>query len=618
MKHSLLALALVAPALMMADEKPAAVCARPLTMISPRQEQEALVHKLSVTAEAVAGRRRASVPPGGTAPPFAFPPTVNFIDADLFAAMKKDNVAPTQLASDTEFLRRVTLDLTGQIPDSATVQSFLADTSANKRAKMIDQLLASDAFVDRWTMWFGDLVQNVSAASNSREFPGGRNAYYQYIHDSIKGGKAYDQMVREIISGLGDSYSVGQANFIVRQLQPNGPPQDAYDNLAASSGAQFLGMPLLCLSCHNGLGHLDLVNTYLKSHTRYDFWGNAAFFAKARAQRQSADPNNKNILKYMVSDAANGAYQLNTNSGNKTPRTPFNGETTVAPVFFLTGEGPRPGEPWRDAYGRILTANPQFARAAVNYLWKEMFGLGIVEPTNNIDPNRLDPNNLASGQTLQPTNAQLLTDLTNELIADKYDLRALLRTITNSSSYQLSTVYTPGNWNEQWTTYFARHLPHRLMAEETLDAIAKATNVPITYTVTNLGTVTSAMKLPDTTEPRNNAYGRFLDEFGRGNRDDQARSNDSSIAQALSLMNDNTIVVSRVHKATANSTVAKTLASTTDPGTIADQIYLATLARKPTSSERAQAIAYINGGNLQQRTEDLQWTLLNSLEFLFD
>ncbi len=618
MKHKWLALVLVAPALIMADERPAFVCRLPL-MKSPRQEQQAAVHALSVAAEAVgATRHRAVAPPGNPSAGIAFPPAANFIDSDLFAAMKTNNVAPTQLASDEEFLRRVTLDLTGQIPDSATVQAFLADTSATKRAKTIDQLLASDAFVDRWTMWFGDLVQNVTAASNSREFPGGRNAYYQYIHDSIKSGKAYDQMVREIISGLGDSYAVGQANFIVRQLQPNGPPQDAYDNLAASTGDKFLGMPLLCLSCHNGLGHLELVNTYLKSHTRYEFWGNAAFFAKTRAQRQSADPNNKNILKYMVTDNQVGAYQLNTDSGNKTPRLPFNGQSTVPPLFFLTGEGPRPGEPMRDAYGRLLTAHPQFARAAVNYLWKEMFGLGIVEPVNNFDLNRLDPNTLASGQTLQPTNAALLTDLTNTFIADKYDLRAILRTIANSSSYQLATAYTPGTWNEQWTTYFARHLPHRLMAEATLDAIAKATSVPITYTVNGLGTVTSAMKLPDTTEPRANVYGRFLDELGRGNRDDQMRTNDTSIAQALSLMNDGTIVVNRVHKNTANSTVAKTLASTSDPGTIVDQIYLATLSRKPTTTERLTSISYLLAGNLQQRTEDLQWTLLNSLEFLFD
>jgi hypothetical protein len=619
MKHAWLALVLIGPGLLLADETPAFLCTRPLHLISARQQQADAVHLASVTAEAVAtSRHRAAVPPGSAAPGGPFPPKANFIDTDLFAAMQTDHVVPTQLASDEEFLRRVTLDLTGQIPDAAAVTSFVADTTANKRAKMIDQLLASDAFADRWTMWFGDLVQNVTAASNSREFPGGRNAYYTYIHDAIKSGKPYDQMVRELISGAGDSYAVGQANLIVRQLQPNGPPQDAYDNMAASTGEKFLGMPMLCLSCHNGLGHLELVNTYLKSHTRYDFWGNAAFFARTRAQRQSADPNNKNILKYMVSDNATGTYQLNTDSGNKSPRLPINGQSTVSPVILLTGEAPRTGEPWRDAYGRMLTAHPQFARAAVNYLWKEMFGLAIIEPPNNIDLNRLDPNNLASGQTLQPTNAALLADLTNEFIADKFDLRALLRTMANSSSYQLSTVYTPGAWNEQWTTYYARHLPHRLLAEETLDAIAKATNVPITYTVNGLGTVPLAMKLPDTTEPRNNVYGRFLDEFGRGNRDDQARSNDTSIAQALSLMNDQTVVVNRVHKNTANSTVAKTLASTSDPGTIVDQLFLATLSRKPTSSERAMSMAYLQGGNLQQRTEDLQWTLLNSLEFLFD
>jgi hypothetical protein len=130
--------------------------------------------------------------------------------------------------------------------------------------------------------------------------------------------------------------------------------------------------------------------------------------------------------------------------------------------------------------------------------------------------------------------------------------------------------------------------------------------------------VTLAEKLPDTLEARNNPYGRFLDEFGRGNRDDQARTNDTSIAQALSLMNDGQVVVSRVHRSTANSTVAKVLASTTDPGAIADQLYLATLSRRPTPAERAMAIGYLNGGNLGQRAEDLQWVLLNSLEFLFD
>ncbi|HMC22532.1 MAG TPA: DUF1553 domain-containing protein, partial [Thermoanaerobaculia bacterium] len=122
----------------------------------------------------------------------------------------------------------------------------------------------------------------------------------------------------------------------------------------------------------------------------------------------------------------------------------------------------------------------------------------------------------------------------------------------------------------------------------------------------------------DTTEAGRNNYGRFLDEFGRGDRDDTARTSDTSIAQSLSLMNDPQVVVNRIHRNTANSTVAKVLASTTDPASIADQIYMATLSRHPSATEKQQAIAYLGGGNLGQRTEDLQWVLLNSLEFLFD
>ena len=126
------------------------------------------------------------------------------------------------------------------------------------------------------------------------------------------------------------------------------------------------------------------------------------------------------------------------------------------------------------------------------------------------------------------------------------------------------------------------------------------------------------MKLPDTLEGSRNAYGRFLDEFGRGNRDDVARTNDTSVAQALSLMNDATVVVNRVHKNTANSTVAKLIAQTNDPGTIVTQLYLTTLSRHPTNSEWQKGVTYLRSGTLSQKTEDLQWVLINSLEFQFD
>jgi hypothetical protein len=615
MKHWI-ALAVVAPSLLLGGVEKETCPYGPFDLRSPREQQASLYHQLSITAEAVApgGRRHAVQPPPGEVP--KYPVSVNYIDDEIFGTMKTDGIRSAALSSDEEFLRRVTVDLTGQIPDPATVQAFLADKSADKRTKTIDALLASDAFVDRWTMWFGDLVQNVQVSANSREFPAGRNAYYTYIHDSIKANKPYDQMVREIVGGSGDSFASGPPNFWVRQIQPNGPRQDTYDNLAAESGRMFLGMPMQCLSCHNGLKHLESVNVYLKSHSRYDFWGNSAFFSRGTTRK--SDPANQQS-SLVITDAANGAYSLNTTTGNKSQRCGTCPTTeTVQPYFFMTGEAPRSGEPWRDAYGRVLTAHPQFATATVNYLWKEMFGLGIVEPTNNMDPGRYDPNNLPAGQVLQPNHPNLLNRLRDDFIAGHYDLKAILRTMAMSNAYQLSTKYTATTWNESWTPYYARHIPRRLMAESMLDAIAKATSVPVTYTINGLPAVTSAMKLPDPLDVRNNVYGRFLDEFGRGNRDDEARDNDSSIAQALSLMNDAAVVVNRTHRATANSTVAKTLASTTDPNVIADQLYLYTLSRYPTSTEKTQAVAYLKSGTLAQKTEDLQWVLLNSVEFLFN
>ena len=598
----------------------------PVDLISPRAQQQARWHQVSMMAELVAPsstagiRRRAAVPPSSGAP------RANFIDTDVMAKMAKDGVAPTGMSTDAEFLRRVTLDLTGQIPDVATVQSFVADPSPDKRTKMIDQLLASDAFNDRWTMWFGDLAQNVQVATNTREYYQGRNAYYTWIRQEIHDGVAYDQMVRDLISGTGDSFSTGTPNLVVRQLQANGPTQDTFDNLATFSGDRVLGMPLLCLSCHGGLGHLELVNQYLRKKTRQDLWGMSAFFSRTKAQAMPGDPNNANVKKWLVSDLTTGSYLLNTTSGNKTPRCPPSPTGACAvplpapvnPTYMFTGETPSPNETYRQAFGRMVTADRQFARATVNYLWKEMYGMGLVEPVDSFDLLRLDPNNLPAGQTVQPVNPQLLEDLTTSFIQSGFSLRAILRTMATSNTYQFSSQYTPGNWNEAWTPDFARHYPHRMQAEMLLDAVAKSTSVPVTYNVNGLGTVTRAMQLPDPTESRGNAYGRFLDELGRGDRDQTARTNDSSIAQALSLMNDSTIVVNRVHKANAGSTVAKVLGSTTDPGTIADQLYLNTLSRYPSAVERQQAITYLKSGTLQQTTEDYQWVLINHLEFLFD
>ena len=572
---------------------------------TPSEEREALYRAVAVQAEAVAPSRRRSVgAPKGAEPTLTI---ANYIDTHIAEKLTRDGIAPTAMASDEEFLRRVSLDLTGIIPDAASVAAFVADKSPDKRAKKVDELLASDAFVDRWTMWLGDLVQNVSASANIRLFQQGRNAYYTYLRDSIRNRKPYDQIVRELISGKGDSWASGPPNYVVRQIQRNGPAQDTFDNLASHSGEKFLGMPLLCLSCHSGRGHLEQVNVYLSGKTRTDFWGMAAFFSRTQS-RQVRDTTNPQTFKFDVLDNNAGAYRLNTTDGNKSPRAPAAGQAdTVTPAYMFTGEVPRSGETYRDAYGRMLTADRQFARTAVNDLWKEMFGLGLVEPVNAFDLVKLET---------QPTHPALLEELATDFITRGYDLRAMLRTMALSSTYQLSTVYTPGNWNEAWVPYFARRYPQRMMAESVLDSVVRATGVAITLPLPGSNPVTKAMALPDTIEAGRSPAGLLLTNFGRGNRDDIPRSSDGAIAQALAMMND-TIIATRVRSSNATSTVAKALASTSDPGVIVDQLFLATLSRMPAADERQREIDFLRGGVLAQRTEDLQWVLLNSLEFLF-
>ena len=534
-------------------------------------------------------------------------PFGNDIDGEIFSKLAAANIEPARVAGDEEFLRRVYVDLTGTIPAVSEVEAFLADTSPDKRAKKIDELLRSEAFNDRWTMWFGDLVQNVQIATNSREYYLGRNLYYTWIRDSISSNKPYDAMVRELLAGEGNNFQTGVTNYIVRQIQNNGPPQDTYDNLATHSAEKFLGMPVLCISCHDGQGHLEQVNWYLRGKSREDFWRMAAFFARTtiRGERYT-DPAAPNavVIRFTIGTNPAGGYRLNTLDGNKSPRQPKTGQSTlVTPAFLTTGEEPRLGEPLRVAYGRMLTADRQFARNTVNLLWKEMFGRGIVEPANAFDLAKL---------STQATHPALLESLTNTFIAKNYDLREMLRVIALTNTYQLSAKYDGPHPDD---SYFARRQPRRLSAEALLDAVGTATNQRFQFNVQGMPIVDRAMKLPDPLDGRFSLAGRMMSNFGRGNRDDVARTSDSAISQALAMMNDR-VITERV-KRTPTSTVGVLTSMLTDRGQIVERLYLATLSRRPTAEEKRIAVEYLNGGPLVERAEDLQYVLINSLEFLF-
>ena len=335
--------------------------------------------------------------------------------------------------------------------------------------------------------------------------------------------------------------------------------------------------------------------------------------------------------EFLVGENPTGDYRLNTTTGNKTVRdgtwTTPTGLTAITPTFLLTGGKPMAGEGYRAAIARMVTAHPQFAKATVNYLWKELFVLGIVDPADSFDLARQDPSNPPpSPWTIQPTHPNLLVRLGTEFQSSGYDLRSILRLITSSNAYQLSSFY-PGTWSDAYAPYFARHYVRRLGAEMMFDAITKATNVTISLPVSGFASpVTSAVQLPDTNEPQgrtpptNTAVRNFLDTFLRGNRDTDPRSYEGSISQALSSMNDPTIVTNRIKNATAGSAVNKLIAASSTPQAIVTSLYLSTLSRLPSVSENTAALALFSAPNANKTSvaEDLQFVLLNKLDFLFN
>jgi Protein of unknown function (DUF1549) len=268
-------------------------------------------------------------------------PRKNFIDNILFNRMARDGVSSAALCTDAEFIRRVTLDLTGRIPAADEVTQFLADSAPNKRDLLVDRLVNTSEYIDKWTMFFGDLFKNSAFATNINTYRGGRDAFYYYLKDAIGSNRGYDQMTTDLIAGNGDSFNAaeGYTNFIVLGNVPMGPAQDTMDGLAVKVSSTFLGVSAMdCLLCHDGRGHLEQVNLWGTSRKRSEAYGMSAFFARtARRQVQLGTPPTTNYLKYVISENATGEYNLNTNFGNRQTRAAVNGKTTAAPEYMFGG-----------------------------------------------------------------------------------------------------------------------------------------------------------------------------------------------------------------------------------------------------------------------------------------
>lgn len=552
-------------------------------------------------------------------------PRRNFIDEQIFDRLMREGIPAARLSTDEEFLRRVTLDLTGRIPSPDDIRNFAADTRPDKRDRTIDALLFSTEFADKWTTWFGDLFQNNQTASNVNLSVAGRNAFFNWIRKSIYSEKSIKDIAYEAVVGGGNNFrdDTATANFYTKARTPGGPAQDTYDGMLFRTASAFLGMAYYdCVLCHDGRGHLDALSVWGKATTRTDAQRMAAFFSRTRlAQPYQADRTDYLFNSFEVSDVVAGQYDLNTNFGNRPNRVPIAGTVrNLQPEYRETGAKPSAGENWRGAFADNMIKDPMFARNFANRLWKAMFNLGLVDPVDTLDPARLDPKQTPpAGWALQATHPELLERLAGFFVQSNYSLRETLRLIAQSSAYQLSSRYD-GAWNLQYVPLFARHYARRLEGEEVHDAIQKATGVLGKYTVAEwLDTVSWAMQLPEPSEPRSApAVANFMNAFLRGNRDTQQRNQSGSIQQQLALMND-TFVTNRIRMAASPNIQAAAKLPNKD---VVEQMFLLFLSRKPSDKELATGVAFLDraASNANARNtaiEDLAWSCVNKVDFLF-
>ena len=542
----------------------------------------------------------------------------NFIDQRIFDRMAADSVQPAPAASDAEFLRRVTLDLTGRIPTAEAAEAFLNSTEPNKRQQLIDTLLNSDAYVDQTTLFFLNKFR-VSRNHESISVPA-RNTFYEFVRGFVASDRPYDQFVRELLSAAGEVDSQPGTQFFARWMDVNGPVQDSWDDITDKITTTFLGFKTECISCHNGRAHLEKINLWLTRRTREQFWQTSAFLSRMYYVRWSDDVIGFRP-KIVLIDRDYGSYSGAVNPANPGNRPARTG-AVVEPEFILNRVKPS-NDNWRQELGRIITEDRQFARATANHVWAHFFGHGIVDPPEAWDFMRTDRNSAPpEGWPSQISHPELLEELADSFIRNNFQIKALIRQIVSSEAYQLSSRYE-GQWQPAYVRYFARFEARRLSAEQLYDALVVATRTEQPMTVAGMAKALQyANQLPDGTEPSTDSrVVDFLNQAGRGNWVTIDRSEEPTILGLLFSMNEAQVVQRSMGTSTAaissrNQVLRIDAMPITDEEAIR-RMYLATLTRNPSEAETTAILAYRSGPRAQWLS-DVQWALLNKLDFTFN
>ena len=490
------------------------------------------------------------------------PPAANYIDELVNAKLRKLRMTPSEICTDEEFLRRASLDIVGQLPTVEEYNAFMADASPDKRARLVDELLGRKEFIELWVMKWAELLAIKSSNQVSYK---AMLLYYNWLQERIAGNMPMNEMVRELLSSSGGTFTNPATNFYEMER----------DNLKTTENVAqvFMGMRVQCAQCHNHP---------FDRWTMDDYYGFAAFF-KQIGRKRGEDTREQIIF----------------NSGGGEVKHPVDGRN-MKPKFLGGIEPDLAGRDRREVLAEWLASpeNPYFATNLANIVWDHFLGRGIIDQVDDVRVSN------------PAANPELLAALGAKFTEYNYDFKRIVRDICTSNTYQRSTRANESNAAD--TRNFAKADLRRLRAEVLLDCISVATNTQEKFQGLPKGA--RAVQIAD---GKTSTY--FLTAFGRATRDSVCSCEvkvEPNLSQALHLLNGETVN----NKVQQGKVVATLLKEGKSPRQVLEDLMIRSLTRRPTEAEYAalDATLAIDGAKADGVLEDYFWALLNSREFLFN
>lgn len=518
---------------------------------------------------------RAVVPVSREPKPFSFAEST-VVDKHTTSRWRELGLVPSEIAGDLVFLRRAHLDITGSLPTPEQVQAFLADKSADKRARLVDNLLDSPEYAYYFAAKWADILR-VKRGGDAAKAQG-TFAFHGWLRDAMANDLPYDQIARAVIAGTGDE-SIHPPVMWTKSLT-------GVEQYVDDTAQVFLGLRLTCAQCHH--------HPYEK-WSQDDYWGLAAFFGRIGRKEISlgADESNQAVKRVVVFSQKSGSV-TNKRTQQVAAFKPLDGK----PMEITPGTDPR------SLLADWMTAkdNPFFARAVANRYWAHFFGKGIVDP---LDDMRL---------TNPASNPALLDALAKELLDSGFSLKRLVKTICKSRTYQLSAE--PNDTNKNDKQNFARYYPRRLSAEVIYDAVCQVTASPAGFggVPADANAPRRAIMLPD-----ESFASYFLDVFGRPQRISACeceRVGEANLAQALHLLNSDEIQGMLSRAGGRADLLAKDKRS---DGEKIDELFLRAFGRPAAADQKKSALEHLSKHEKDKKVgyENILWALLNTKEFLF-